>query len=146
MNEIAKRITAFADGKVNEEEMLPALPEQEEEGNEGQILSRVHRYRERNQNLIKKKKSAFLEKHKKLFCEACNFDFVERYGERGKDFMECHHTKPVSELDIESKTKISDLVLLCPNCHRIVHRKKPWLSFAELKKQLESTTAKSKQD
>ena len=30
------------------------------------------------------------------------------------------------------KTKLVDLVLLCSNCHRMVHRKKPWLNLEEL--------------
>lgn len=111
---------------------LPGLNEDEEEGNEGQVLSRVHRYRERDRKLVSKKKLKFLSENSKLHCEACGFDFKQRYGERGADFIECHHTKPVSELETNGKTKISDLVLLCSNCHRIVHRKKPWLSFEEL--------------
>jgi predicted HNH restriction endonuclease len=55
------------------------------------------------------------------------------YGARGKDFIECHHTKPVSELAVGEKTRLTDLVLLCSNCHRIVHRKKPWLGIDELR-------------
>jgi 5-methylcytosine-specific restriction protein A len=113
-------------------EALPELSDDEEEGNEGQVLSRVHRYRERDRKLVTKKKAKFLLENSKLHCEACGFDFKQRYGERGADFIECHHTKPVSELESNGKTKISDLVLLCSNCHRIVHRKKPWLSFEEL--------------
>ncbi len=112
---------------------IPAIPEEEEEGNEGQLLSRIHRYRERDKILVQKKKSRFLDKYSRLFCQCCGFDFEMKYGERGKNFIECHHTKPVSELSLGEKTRLSDLVLLCPNCHRIIHRKKPWLSIDELK-------------
>jgi hypothetical protein len=31
-----------------------------------------------------------------------------------------------------TKTKLSDTRLLCPNCHRLVHSKRPWLSWQEL--------------
>jgi len=112
---------------------IPAIPEEEEEGNEGQLLSRIHRYRERDKILVQKKKLRFLDKYSRLFCQCCGFDFEMKYGERGKNFIECHHTKPVSELSLGEKTRLSDLVLLCPNCHRIIHRKKPWLSIDELK-------------
>jgi len=135
LSKVAKRITQFI---TTEEKsvVLPELSEEEEEGNEGQVLSRMHRYRERDRKLVITKKNKFLKENSKLHCEACGFDFRQRYGERGADFIECHHTKPVSELETNGKTKISDLVLLCSNCHRIVHRKKPWLSFEELVAQI----------
>ena len=34
----------------------------------------------------------------------------------------------------DEKTKLEDLVLLCSNCHRMVHRSKPWLSIEGLKR------------
>jgi len=105
----------------------------DEEGNEGQVLSRVHMYRERDKNLVSKKKLKVLHSNKNLICEGCGFDFQKKYGLRGKDYIECHHTKPISELVVGETTKLSDLSLLCSNCHRIVHRKKPWLSMSELK-------------
>jgi 5-methylcytosine-specific restriction protein A len=130
LSKIASHIKQFAS---NEKLEITAIPEDEEEGNEGQVLSRVHRYRERDKSLVTKKKGRFLSEHGKLFCQGCGFDFENRYGDRGKDYIECHHTKPVSELLVGETTKISDLVLLCSNCHRVVHRKKPWLSIEELR-------------
>ena len=32
----------------------------------------------------------------------------------------------------EKKTSLSDLVLLCSNCHRMIHKKQPWLELHEL--------------
>ena len=112
----------------------PPISDDEEEGNEGQILSRVHRYRERDRTLVAKKKAKFLQEQTRLVCQGCGFSFEKQYGSRGKNFIECHHTKPVSELAVGETTKLSDLVLLCSNCHRMVHRSKPWLTFDELKK------------
>jgi hypothetical protein len=54
-------------------------------------------------------------------------------GDRGIGFIECHHTKPVSMLDGESRTHIDDLAMVCSNCHRTIHRTRPWLSIGELK-------------
>ena len=62
------------------------------------------------------------------------FDFKEKYGSRGDGFIECHHRIPLSEAKSEIKPKLSDFALLCSNCHRMIHRKKKWLSVNELKK------------
>ncbi|MBT2736208.1 HNH endonuclease [Bacillus sp. ISL-7] len=70
-----------------------------------------------------------------LKCVACGFNFEEVYGERGKDFIEVHHVKPLStigeEVTIEPK---EDLVPVCSNCHRMIHRRKDdVLTVEELK-------------
>lgn len=60
-----------------------------------------------------------------LNCCACGFNFEEVYGERGTDFIEIHHIKPLSTLNeaVEINPE-TDLVPLCANCHRMVHRRK----------------------
>jgi 5-methylcytosine-specific restriction protein A len=108
----------------------------EEEADEGSVMTRTHRVRERNRSLIQKKKDHHFSNHGNLSCECCGFDFGERYGSHGDGFIECHHTKPVSELATGEKTKISDLALLCSNCHRMIHRRRPWLSIEELRRTL----------
>jgi 5-methylcytosine-specific restriction protein A len=106
----------------------------EAEAAEGRLLTRRHRERERNPMLAKKKKDQVRKQRDgKLTCEACGFDFAEHYGERGDGFIECHHTVFVRNLRPGSRTKLSDLVLLCSNCHRIVHRRSPWLTMGELR-------------
>ncbi|WP_158514354.1 HNH endonuclease [Nioella sediminis] len=102
------------------------------EAAEGALVTRFHRYRERDTKIAKSKKKHFLKKHGRLYCEACNFDFAAAYGDRGKGFIECHHTVPVSEMKPGDKTKLSDLALVCANCHRMIHAKRPWLSIPEL--------------
>lgn len=109
------------------------MGDDEEEGEEGQILTRTHRYRERNTKLVARKKRRVLRDKGKLSCEVCGFDFSAAYGERGDGFIECHHTKPVSELKNGETTKINDLALVCSNCHRMIHRRKPWLSVEGVK-------------
>ncbi len=34
------------------------------------------------------------------------------------------------------ETKIEDIAMVCANCHRMLHRKIPWLSIKELNKLL----------
>jgi 5-methylcytosine-specific restriction protein A len=104
------------------------LAESEAAGNntsevrEGQLRWRYHAYRERNRKIIMAKKKHFAKKnHGRLFCEVCKFDFAACYGELGEGFIECHHIKPVSELDGTETTGLDDLILLCANCHRMAH-------------------------
>ena len=105
----------------------------EEEASEGKVITRIHQTYERDTKLVRKKKERVLKEKGKLLCEACGFDFQACYGDRGKGFIECHHTKPVSEIGDKGKTNIDDLALLCSNCHRMIHRKRPWISLADLK-------------
>ncbi|WLW62435.1 hypothetical protein RA224_03160 [Achromobacter aegrifaciens] len=58
---------------------------------EGRILTRLHRYRERNKELVRKAKQAALKKHGRLACEACGFDFSAVYGPRGEGLIDTHH-------------------------------------------------------
>lgn len=79
-----------------------------------------------------KVRRAFLE-GKHLKCEVCGFDFEAVYGKLGAGYIEVHHTKPVCEG--ERITDINnDLVMLCSNCHKMIHRGKGnILSIEELK-------------
>jgi 5-methylcytosine-specific restriction protein A len=107
--------------------------ENNEEAAEGGMLTKLHKSRERNQRLVTRKKDAALKKHGKLACEVCAFDYRARYGERGAAFIECHHNQPLASLPGGRKTKLSDLSLLCANCHRMIHAKRKWLSLADLR-------------
>ena len=104
---------------------------------EGSILLRIHKQRERNSAIVKKKKKEFSQKHGKLFCEVCYFNYYNVYGDLGKDFIECHHTVQISDMKPNHKTRLDDLVLLCANCHRMIHSKnrkfKRMLTISELK-------------
>lgn len=111
----------------------PILPEDDlTEAREGRLLTRLHRYRERNAAIVKRKKASYLKQRGHLCCEACGFDFRATFGARGEGFIECHHTKPVSELVVGETTKLAELVLLCANCHRMVHASRPWWTVEEL--------------
>ncbi|WP_216840591.1 HNH endonuclease [Dyella sp. S184] len=104
-----------------------------QEAPEGRILTRLHRRRERSKKLTEAAKRQALKTHKRLFCEACGFDFERAYGIAGTGIIDVHHTKPVHTLVEGETTKVEDLALLCSNCHRIVHSKKRWLSLDEVR-------------
>jgi len=102
------------------------------EAPEGKILTRIHILRERNRKIVQRKKAAMLKESSRLACEVYGFDFEKVYGNHGKGFIECHHIKPLHTLTPRTTTKIDDLALLCANCHRMIHAKRPWLSLEEL--------------
>jgi 5-methylcytosine-specific restriction protein A len=103
---------------------------------EGKVVERTHKARERNYQVIQIAKENFKKKNGKLFCQVCGFDFEKNYGKIGKDFIEGHHTIAVSEMLPEHKTKPEDIAMLCANCHRMVHKKRPWLTMKDLSKLL----------
>lgn len=108
------------------------LTEDDEGFPEGKQKLRTHLMRERNPKVIREAKRRYKEKHGRLFCQVCGFDFVKVYGDIGEDYIEGHHTKPISDSDGENVTMIDDIALLCANCHKMVHRKRPWLTVNEL--------------
>ncbi|WP_127544847.1 HNH endonuclease [Paenibacillus amylolyticus] len=113
-----------------------SLAEEDDEFPEGNIIYRVHKLRERNTTEIKKLKEQ-KEKDGELFCEVCGFDFYKYYGEIGKGYIECHHDVPLSYYGDQTKgTKFSDLKLVCSNCHKILHRRRPWMKVHELRELL----------
>ena len=69
-------------------------------------------------------------------CQICGFNFEEKYGEHGKDFIEVHHLKPLHALEEEMVINPeTDLICVCANCHRMIHRnKRNILSVDEMKK------------
>lgn len=123
---------AIADETFAEQMAAPA-DEEDDEAAEGRLLQRQHFIRERDRNLRRKKIADFLKNHPKVHCEACGFDFEAIYGERGREYIEVHHVLPLHATG-PTNTKLSDLVLLCANCHRMVHRSAPWLTSDDLRK------------
>ena len=55
-------------------------------------------------------------------CQVCEMDFTSAYGSLGKDFAEAHHIVPLSQIDDQVRTTLEDLVTVCANCHRMLHR------------------------
>lgn len=64
--------------------------------------------------------------HYGLACAVCGFDFETIYGSIGKGFIHVHHLKPLSEIRQEYEVNpVADLRPVCPNCHAMLHRRKP---------------------
>jgi 5-methylcytosine-specific restriction protein A len=96
---------------------------------------------ERSRKIVLAKKAAEMKKTGRLACEGCGFDFQECYGSRGETFIECHHVRPVAELGDGTPTRMADLMLLCANCHRMIHARRPWWSLQELRSAIAASGA-----
>jgi len=103
------------------------------EHQEGQIVVRMHKTRERDPQLATKKKNSILKLSGFLSCQACGINFEKAFGSSQFNVYECHHILPLHTTG-DTKTSINDLALLCPTCHRIAHRIKPWPTLNDLKK------------
>jgi len=108
---------------------------------EGRKQAKEHIQRERSARLVRLAKTNFAHLHNgDLYCEICAFNFKEIYGEAGAGFIEAHHLKPISEMEEGEQTNIKDIMLVCSNCHRMLHRHKSWLkSPLALKKMFQRT-------
>jgi 5-methylcytosine-specific restriction enzyme A len=129
------RRVADAIRETDESSLLPNVPEPDEddiETDEGRLLTRLHRVRERDRQLVGCKKAGVLARDGLLACEVCGFDFAATYGTLGERFIEAHHIMPLAHAGATT-TKLADLALVCSNCHRMLDRARPWISPAQLR-------------
>lgn len=99
---------------------------------EGRRVLVAHLRAERSRKLV----AAFKAQLRSFKCTACSFNFEVRYGELGAGFIEAHHIEPVSKLKGDKAPDLKQLVALCSNCHRMVHRA-GLISVEELKKRMQ---------
>jgi 5-methylcytosine-specific restriction protein A len=72
-------------------------------------------------------------------CVICGFDFELRYGEAGRGYIHVHHILPIAGIgERYIIDPIRDLRPVCPNCHAIIHRRKPVYSIEEVKALIDS--------
>lgn len=65
-------------------------------------------------------------------CKICGFNFEAYYGSRGRGYIEIHHIHPLNtigkEVIIDPK---KDLIPVCSNCHRMIHRRMDYVLSIE---------------
>jgi hypothetical protein len=67
-------------------------------------------------------------------CQVCGINFGQTYGKIGNGFIHVHHLKPLAEAGEQYELDpITDLRPVCPNCHAMLHKRKPPYSVEELK-------------
>jgi 5-methylcytosine-specific restriction enzyme A len=133
INDLEKLVEIYSTlfEKVSLDKSIHTTDDKEAEWFEDLTKYRIHRVTERNQNLSRRVKQL-----QGYICKACNFNFESRYGKIGKEFIEAHHTIPISSLN-KARIKldpIQDFTVLCSNCHRMIHRIKPTPTLEEFKK------------
>lgn len=102
---------------------------------EGRVVTELHTRRERDPKL----RDRLLSSRRgsgQLFCEMCGASAPSANAMLQEAHFEVHHIIPLSIIGVR-KTRLSDLALLCANCHRLLHRaiaiKKCWLTVTEAK-------------
>ncbi|WP_246247840.1 HNH endonuclease [Micromonospora maritima] len=115
-----------------EPEVIPDVDLEGYAGKEGGVFLRAHLRRERDPSLKPRKIAQAKKDGAAIACEVCGFDFSRTYGERGHDYIECHHRVPL-HVTGPVDTALPDLALLCSNCHRMIHRSAPWLTVEDLR-------------
>jgi hypothetical protein len=89
---------------------------------EGRPHLLIHLVRERNRRI---RNQFITSRVKTRKCDACN-DNLKRYANvLGKDYwtiFEAHHNVPVAAQPGVHQIQVGDFRLLCPDCHRAIHR------------------------
>jgi 5-methylcytosine-specific restriction protein A len=110
---------------------------------EGRVIERLVRLAERNPKLRKAKIQQSRQERGTIACEICEFDFELAYGELGDGYIHVHHRVPL-HFTGEIENKLADLILVCANCHVMIHRHSPWKTPEELKAIVVATPTASK--
>lgn len=126
-------VFSLVTNRLKADKLSEETPEVRFEFPEGRLYEKLHKQRERSSKIVKLAKLNMKQQLGKLNCQVCKFDFGQTYGALGEDFIEAHHTIPVSELNEDSTTDIKDIALVCSNCHQMLHRRRPWLEMNQLK-------------
>ena len=111
---------------------LPVDPEAVE-AIEGEPKWYFHLKRERDAGIAAAKRSAAKQPDGRLLCEACGFAAQSAYPGLSSDLCEVHHRRPLSDAASATPTTLEDLAVLCPNCHRAIHRTNPLMSVEQFK-------------
>ncbi|WP_409997643.1 HNH endonuclease [Bradyrhizobium sp. SZCCHNRI3043] len=82
--------------------------------------------RKRVASHLKRERSRYLATECKIRdsyrCRVCGFEFEKVYGRLGSGFAEAHHRVPLGQLRDQVRTRVEDLITVCANCHRMLHR------------------------
>ena len=115
-----RQIHLLGGGAADDEIMAEA---RDERGT--QTLEQAKRYR---QHRSVERQASHSKKVKKLLgtrCMGCGVELSERYGPSAAGVIDAHHLTPLESLPDGAVVQFdpkSDFAVLCPNCHRVIHR------------------------
>ena len=92
---------------------------------EGREERRLVVHRRREARLRRGKIRAVLNHEGMLRCEVsgCGFDFQRRYGVLGENYAHVHHKTPLRSAGRRGRrVTLSELAIVCANCHAMIHR------------------------
>ena len=73
--------------------------------------------------------------HYGAICSVCGLSLGELYGAVAEGLIHVHHLKPLTEIGEQYEVDpISDMRPVCPNCHLIIHRRRPAYNIDEVKR------------
>ncbi len=99
---------------------------------EGRVVEKLVKVAERNPQLREAKIAQSRQERGTIACEVCGFDFELAYGQLGEGYIHVHRRVPL-HFTGEIENKPADLILVCANCHVMIHRQSPWKSPEQLK-------------
>ena len=70
-------------------------------------------------------------------CEGCGTNFHRKAGGLGRNCLVVHHKRQLRDTDEPRETKLSELAVVCANCHMMIHSNPDRaLTIAQLRKRL----------
>lgn len=99
----------------------------------------THYIRERDPSLVAAKKNTFIDQHGQLICSVCGLEEHSLPKQLGYSCFEAHHLLPIGKRTEGIPTRLSDLVIVCANCHRMIHSDSEPLLVEELRKKIEQS-------
>jgi 5-methylcytosine-specific restriction protein A len=112
---LSKHKRSAAPRTFTDDELVTAI---ELEALEGEMFRRFVNHRRRERSLRDAKLVDYRRTRGSLQCEVCTYDFNDVFG---VDYAEVHHIKPLAASAGPRVTRLSDLAVLCSNCHRVAH-------------------------
>ena len=111
---------------------------------EGRLLTRIHVYKERDRAFARRVRNYYkAASGGRLVCEVCGSVPADVYGPHGERCIEAHHKVPIEELQPDSVTLVSDMAVVCANCHRVIHSQTPCLTVDEVAALMDSSGGNS---
>lgn len=114
--------------------IFPQLPEYKDYIG-GQLTISYHHYLEATDKTVLRLKNECFNYHK-TECVVCGEDLKTKYGDYATSLLEAHIAVSLSQHRANMSISTTDILLLCPACHRLAHSNPELFDEAHLKKRV----------